>query len=1141
MAETLERLEVEIDADISELRQGLNRARNQFGSFGNDIQGSASGITDALGKIGKAAASAFAVKEIIQFGKECIDLASDLQEVQNVVDVTFGGMSDQVNSFAENAMERFGLSEKAAKQFTGTMGAMLKSSGLSTDAALQMSTNLTALSADLASFYNLSNEDAFTKIRAGISGETEPLKQLGINMSVANMEAFALSEGITKSYDSMTQAEQAVLRYNYLIATTSAQQGDFARTSESWANQTKTLSMRFDELKASIGNGLIALFTPLLEVINEVIKGIQWVADSIGDLLGFGGGEETTINVATTDADVSTVSDDLGTAATNAKGVADGLKSAKKEASELKRTVSGFDEANVLADTASGLADTGALSGITSAASEMAKSIKTAYDGLTDVNEEAEKINTAFGNVHLSSDQIRTTVKGIIGDKNLEKMKELVNAMDALEDTKENLTAIKQKIDGYNWMISMGIELSPEEFADYRQAVFDWCDGMSKYVKQQGAAVALSYDIVFGENSEQGKESAEFWAKIQKKTDDLAEKIKASFDKAYDEKGNLINIDAEKEYKAYVAQMNELARLIATKDWNVALNKIKVKASGADLDEETFKALCAQLDKDVQTAIDAEQTALANIEYDLEVQLKAGEIKQPEYDKKLAEAREKAQTNIDSIRLDALTFKLETAISLVEKDGGDKNIGETLAKNIQKRMDDALKYLKTSGYNQSDWNLWLSTVQSEINGSFDSIWSSLSEDTKKALKEVIKAMEPDTTALEKQANEYIKAGKKVPESISAGLTNANLLKALTGDTQALLYLMGNQLSDSPEWRELINLAQQSGVHIDENFLRGFNSKKVDLTQGLSKTINDAMNGSLPSTSPTAKSAGTAVKKSYIEGLQSLTAPKTIAQNFSRDAAFGFGTTAYNNTAKKGGTKMGQAFNSGLNSAKISSYASTQGKSAANSMVSGIQTMNNKTNKSKVSTSSSGLWQSIKDATISKLQISSGVSNLFKKYGQYSVAGYNKGLNGNTEKKQTAAAVGTWVWNIAKTFTGLLGIHSPSKLFGEYADFTTEGYNNHIYANIGDSKKAMQAWGANIAKWGQDFVANDFGSVATATIKGNMTTEITGSIANAVKTAMDSQQNTFYAVVDINGEKHVQKFIKTYNQMHDSNPDFGFNL
>lgn len=198
-----------------------------------------------------------------------INLASDLQEVQNVVDVTFGDKAADIETWAKNAAGSFGLSELQAKKFNGTMGAMIKSMGLTDSAVYEMSTTLTGLAADFASFYNLEHQEAFDKIRAGISGETEPLKQLGINMSVANLEAYALSQGITKSYNAMSQAEQATLRYNYLLKAGADAQGDFARTSDSFANQLKIAKLNVTELASEFGDILLPIASQGLKEISS--------------------------------------------------------------------------------------------------------------------------------------------------------------------------------------------------------------------------------------------------------------------------------------------------------------------------------------------------------------------------------------------------------------------------------------------------------------------------------------------------------------------------------------------------------------------------------------------------------------------------------------------------------------------------------------------------------------------------------------------------------------------------------------------------------------------------------------------------------------------------------------------------------
>ena len=224
---------------------------------------------DAIGGIVAAVSAAKIGTFLIGFGQDAIQAASDLAEVQNVVDVTFGSSgAAQIEQWAKRAGNQFGLTETQAKRFTSTLGAMMKSAGMAGPEIVSMSTDLAGLAADMASFYNLDFDEAFQKIRSGISGETEPLKQLGINMSVANLQAYAMTQGITKAFDKMSQAEQTMLRYQYLMQATADAQGDFARTSDGYANSLRRFETNLEQLKTNVG-GVI------LPIVNEAINGIN--------------------------------------------------------------------------------------------------------------------------------------------------------------------------------------------------------------------------------------------------------------------------------------------------------------------------------------------------------------------------------------------------------------------------------------------------------------------------------------------------------------------------------------------------------------------------------------------------------------------------------------------------------------------------------------------------------------------------------------------------------------------------------------------------------------------------------------------------------------------------------------------------
>ena len=212
---------------IKSAGSGIASALQRIGNSGGGINKVQFGLSNLL----KTAVGFRVGQGLLDFGKSMFTIGSDITEVENVVNVAFGGMADKAYEFAQTAKEQFGLSELSALKYSGTMMAILNSSGVDQSAAAEMSTTLTGLAGDLASFYNIAQDDAWDKIMSAMAGEVEPMRRLGISMTVANMEAYALSQGIDKSWQSMTQAEQAMLRYNYMMDATAQQQGDFARTS----------------------------------------------------------------------------------------------------------------------------------------------------------------------------------------------------------------------------------------------------------------------------------------------------------------------------------------------------------------------------------------------------------------------------------------------------------------------------------------------------------------------------------------------------------------------------------------------------------------------------------------------------------------------------------------------------------------------------------------------------------------------------------------------------------------------------------------------------------------------------------------------------------------------------------------------
>ena len=331
--------------DTSGVQNGVSAIRQSFNGLGSVVK-----------KIGILIGGAFAIGKLAQFGKECVELGSNLTEVQNVVDVTFTTMSDKVNEFAKNAMTSAGLSEKMAKRYVGTFGAMSKSFGFSEAQAYDMSTALTQLTGDVASFYNISQDEAYTKLKSVFTGETETLKDLGVVLTQNALDQYALANGYGKTTSAMTEQEKVALRLAFVQKQLSTASGDFIRTSDSWANQVRVMQLQLQSLKATVGQGLINLFTPVLRVINILLGKLATLANAFKSFTELITGKKSSGQTGTsgaglvgTDA-IADTADKYGNAADNAEKLADATNdtadATKKATKAAKGYLSPLDEIN---------------------------------------------------------------------------------------------------------------------------------------------------------------------------------------------------------------------------------------------------------------------------------------------------------------------------------------------------------------------------------------------------------------------------------------------------------------------------------------------------------------------------------------------------------------------------------------------------------------------------------------------------------------------------------------------------------------------------------------------------------------------------------------------------------------------------
>lgn len=369
--------------------------------------------------IRKKLVAAFGTVATGAFIKSCIEVGSNVTEVQNVVDTAFKDLSWQADQWASNAMTNFGLSELSAKKYMGVFGQMSNAMGITGKAALDMAENVTGLTGDVASFYNLGTDEAYTKLKSIWTGETETLKDLGVIMTQTNLDQYALNNGFGKTTAKMTEQEKVMLRYQYVTSALSNATGDFVKTQDSWANQTRILSLRFEQLKASLGKGFIALFTPILRGFNSLLAGLQKLADGFASFVQMLTGADISSSMGSISADIAGIGDDAGGAADNVSGIGD---AAKKTAKDIEKSLAGFDQINKLTeptddssssgsgtDSTSGIGSvdlvpdvSGSTANVSSAISDMADKVKKALEPLKAIS---------FDNLVSSLDNLKRAVQ----------------------------------------------------------------------------------------------------------------------------------------------------------------------------------------------------------------------------------------------------------------------------------------------------------------------------------------------------------------------------------------------------------------------------------------------------------------------------------------------------------------------------------------------------------------------------------------------------------------------------------------------------------------------------------------------------------------------------------------------------------
>lgn len=409
---TIEELEIVIEAQTRDFQQQIERVTNQVSNMEKRVNKSLGNIKNIFGRVGKWIA-ALGIGKVI---KDSIITAMDSIESDSMFDTVFGSLANDVRQWSEELQSTLGLNGYAIRENVATLYNMTQSMGLASNKALTLSKDMTLLAEDMASFYNISSDEAFNKIRSGLTGETEPLKALGILVDDTTIKQYAYANGIAKTGSELSNTEKVMARYIAIQQQTATASGDLARTLNSPANQLRVLQNNLNLLKIELGNAFMPIVQVVLPILNSFVQALVKVTSVVARFMNALFGTSASSSAGST-------ADAIGGVSTAVNGVSDAYNdagnSAKKAAKDAKGFLAGFDEINKVnqnsSDSGSGASAGGSSGGVDIPSFDISEQ-EGALEQLTGkVEEFALKVRSAFINIANFIKEHKEIIISIIG------------------------------------------------------------------------------------------------------------------------------------------------------------------------------------------------------------------------------------------------------------------------------------------------------------------------------------------------------------------------------------------------------------------------------------------------------------------------------------------------------------------------------------------------------------------------------------------------------------------------------------------------------------------------------------------------------------------------------------------------------
>lgn len=803
--------------EVNNLESRLQTAKGQLATFSQELENTGNRATLAGDKIQSAGDKLEAVggklssagntltaavtAPLLAAGGAAIVMASDYEESLNKVDVAFGDSAERVKEFAQTTVDSYGIAEGTALDMAALFGDMATSMKVPREEAAEMSERLVGLAGDLASFKNISLDQVGTALKSIFTGETESLKELGVVMTEANLDAFALAEGFGKTTDEMTEAEKVQLRYQYVLSATQNAQGDYARTADGTANSLRTLQESAKELGVAFGQELLPQITPLIQKGTKLVKSFGEMGDEEKKLM---------VSTAAVAAAAGPAVKVLGTATTGLGKLAKGAGTVVGDLGKLVQSGGkATDSMSLFGKVLGTLGPKGLIiGGVVAGAAAIGTAIVKAREDV--INAE---IDEAFGDIKLSAEEVEDVAQRLTTTDWTVKLTAAIEAKEQVEEFQGQLEDSLEALNKLNWKVDVGLELTEEEKSAYLANVESFAQSASEYISSQGYSISLALKATFGEGDVYGASldtfAQDYLAQAQGELDSLGEQLAEMVNEAFE---NNTFAEDRVDIQKIIDQMNGIVQQIQEAETRAKLSNIQVEyeTSSLGIDKESFDKLNQQISENTQELIDSAEenrvTALTSVELQYQEMIDSG-VDKAFADKVREDARKRIEAETSQNVGESINVGFNFAFdTITENFETEVTQAETTARQVSQR------YAGIFTQAIQDGNVEL---QNSMNTLFQTDFPELTGAAKQAVQDMLESLQPQKEELEAIRDSCLAAGEEVPQSVTEGLSNIALWEAMTGNTDAMYAMLAQTMVDNPAQLEALAEAQRSGQQIPE--------------------------------------------------------------------------------------------------------------------------------------------------------------------------------------------------------------------------------------------------------------------------------------------------------------------------------------